>query len=373
MRDVSPAIPSLTPEALLSLSPLAAPRPQTRARRMPVGDPGGGEGLVGAVGHAGSRRASRASFTTVGLPDARRLELWEDHNARALVAMTCRTFTYEALEASEWNIQTPGLRLARIAAGAHVVERTLREIQRNPAGAMLLTVVVSGEVSVCDSDGVVTLRPGHAVLTDTDVPSMRGYAAGEQLLLTVPKPLYRDAVSAGTSPARRVFDLSAQASGQATGSALVRLMREALQGTDPVDLPGLERDVLRLLGQMVLGPRAGDRDSQFEAACSFIRQNLADPSLSASRIAAALGVSERQVSRIFSVHGGVARWVTDERLDRARADLASPSRHSVGEVARRCGFGSQSYFTRVFKQRFGVCPRDVLDGGPDGERSHTAG
>jgi AraC-like DNA-binding protein len=330
---------------------------------MPVGRLGGVEGLVGAVDHGGSLRASRASFTTVGVPEARRLELWEDHNARALVAMTCRTFTYEALEASEWNAHTPGLRLARIAAGPHVVERTLREIQRNPAGAMLLTVVVSGEVSVFDSDGVVTLRPGHAVLTDADVPSMRGYAAGEQLLLTVPKPLYRDAVSAGTSPARRVFDLSARASGQATGSALVRLMREALEGTNPGDPLGLERDVLRLLGQMVLGPRAGDRDSQFEAASAFIRQNLTDPTLSASRVAAALGVSERQVSRIFSVHGGVARWITDERLDRARADLTASGRHSVGEVARLCGFGSRSHFARVFKQRYGISPRDVIDGG----------
>jgi AraC-like DNA-binding protein len=35
----------------------------------------------------------------------------------------------------------------------------------------------------------------------------------------------------------------------------------------------------------------------------------------------------------------------------------------VGQVARECGFGSQSYFARVFKQRFGVSPRDVLDGG----------
>ncbi len=310
-----------------------------------------------------ARRAPRASFTTLGVPASRRLELWEEHNARALVAMTCRTFTDEGLEASEWNVQTRGLRLARITAGAHVVERTLREIRRRPAGAMLLTVVVSGEICVYDGDGVVTLRPEQAVLTDTDVPSMRGYSKGEQLLLTIPKPLYRDVVHAGVPPARRVFDLSVRASGHAAGSALVRLMQEALHRTNPTDLRGLEDDALRLLGQMVIGPRAGDPESQFEAAGIFIRQHLADPTLSASRVAAALGVSERQISRIFSRHGGVARWITDERLERAQASLTSPGRRSVGQVARECGFGSQSYFARVFKQRFGVSPRDVLDGG----------
>ena len=335
---------------------MPAPLP-VLSRREPAGRP------AGPADQVPPRAASRASFTTVGVPAARRLELWEDHNARALVAMTCRTFTDTALEASEWNVQTPGLRLARIAAGAHVVERTLREIQRSPAGAMLLTVVVSGEACVYDSDGVVTLRPGQAVLTDTDVPSMRGYAQGEQLLLTVPKPLYRDVVHPGPPPARRVFDLSARADGHAAGSALVALMRGALHRTNPTGLHGLEDDVLRLLGQMVIGPRAGDPGSQFEAAASFIRRNLVDPTLSAGRVAAALGVSERQVSRIFSPHGGVARWITDQRLERARHRLTSGAGRSVSQVARQCGFSSPSYFARVFKQRFGVSPSDVLDGG----------
>jgi AraC-like DNA-binding protein len=327
---------------------------------------------VASAERLGARPASRASFTTVGVPASRRLELWEDHNARALVAMTCRTLTDTALEASEWNVQTRGLRLARITAGAHVVERTLREIQRSPAGAMLLTVVVSGEVCVYDADGVVTLRPGQAALTDTDVPSMRGYAQGEQLLLTVPRPLYQDVVHPGVPPARRVFDLSSRASGQAAGSALVALMREALHQTKSTDLHGLEDDVLRLLGQMVIGPRAGDPESQFEAAGAFIRQHLVDPTLSASRVAAALGVSDRQVSRIFRQHGGVARWITDQRLERARLRLTSGEDHSVSQVARQCGFSSPSYFARVFKQRFGVSPSDVLDGGL-GEAGPRAG
>ena len=330
------------------------------------------EALVAPVDRLPSRRAPRASFTTVGRPAARRIELWEEHNARALIALTCRTFTDEALEASEWNLQTRGLRLARIAAGPHVAERTVREIQRHPAGAVLLTVVMSGEMCVYDSDGVPTLRPGQAVLTDLDVASMRGYARGEQLLLTVPKPVYRDAVHPGEPPSRRVFDLSARASGHAAGSALVRLMREALHSADTTDLQGLQRDVLRLLGLMVVGPRAGDPESQLAAASTFIHQHLADPTLSASRVAAALGVSERQVSRIFSRHGGVARWITDERLERARAGLASPGQRSVGQVARQCGFGSQSYFARVFKQRFGVSPREVLDGSRCGDPERAA-
>jgi AraC-like DNA-binding protein len=87
----------------------------------------------------------------------------------------------------------------------------------------------------------------------------------------------------------------------------------------------------------------------------------------------ALGVSERQVSRIFREYGGVARWITDERLERARDLLTSPGRRTVAQVAEQCGFGSQSYFARVFKQRFAVSPRDMAELGASGGRERAAG
>jgi transcriptional regulator GlxA family with amidase domain len=86
-----------------------------------------------------------------------------------------------------------------------------------------------------------------------------------------------------------------------------------------------------------------------------------------------LGVSERQVSRIFREYGGVARWNTDERLERARDLLTSPGRRTVAQVAEQCGFGSQSYFARVFKQRFAVSPREMAELGPSGGRERAAG
>ena len=319
------------------------------------------------------RRLPRAALTTVGVPPSRRLEVWEELNARALALLTCRTLGNESFEARGWALQTRRLRLAHIVSGPHVAERMAREIERSPSGAMLFTVVLSGEVGIYDGEGVATLRPGQAVLTDGDVPSMRGFAQGsEQLHLTIPKPVFQEAVGSELLPARQVFDLGDGAPGHASGAALARLMRESLRESGAGDLRSLERDILGLLGAMVVGPRIGDPESQFEAARAFVRQNLSDPSLSASRIAAALGVSERQISRIFRQHGGVARWITDERLDRARAVLASPGRRSVGQVAQQCGFGSQSYFARVFKQRFGVSPRETLDGYSFDDRGRAA-
>ncbi|MEU6145586.1 AraC family transcriptional regulator [Streptomyces sp. NPDC047081] len=306
---------------------------------------------------------SPVTFSTAGLPVSRRMELWEQYNARAFVRMTCRTLGDEPLEATERNVRTRGLRLAHITAGPHIAERTAREIERHPTGTVVLTVVLAGETCAYYRDGAVTLKPGQAILADTDVPSMRGFAHGvDQLHLTVPKTVYQDLVHAEIPQPYRVFEMSPATGGSAQGTALVRLIGAAVRGDDVGDPHALERDVLASLRAVVVGPRAGDPSAQLAAAQEFVRQHLGDPMLSAARIAAGLGVSERQVSRIFSAHGGVAGWVTDVRLDRALALLSEPGHRSVGQVVRECGFGSHSYFTRVFRQRFGVSPRDVLNG-----------
>ena len=51
----------------------------------------------------------------------------------------------------------------------------------------------------------------------------------------------------------------------------------------------------------------------------------------------------------------VYKYLTDLRLDAAR-ELLSDSRYSVGDIAARCGFADQCYFSKVFSKRFGIPP-----------------
>src|ERR1700751_3137412 len=60
-------------------------------------------------------------FSTAGLPAARRVELWEEHNATALIGLAVRT--ERPLEATELNIRLPRLHLARLVGSPHVVDR----------------------------------------------------------------------------------------------------------------------------------------------------------------------------------------------------------------------------------------------------------
>lgn len=243
----------------------------------------------------------------------------------------------------------------------HVVERTVHQIGRHPANAVVLYVALAGEAFFYHADGIEVLRPGQAVLCDADAPFVRGFARGlTELVLKVPRTVFEVLSEGASVRGPRVFTIAGSPGANEPGYALGRLMHSALHGGPEQDRPRLEQDVLGLLRAMVAGTRAGDTRARLHAAQSFVLRNLTDRSLSAARIATAVGISERQLTRVFSELGGVARWITDRRLDLARERLASGTRGSVREVFWECGFSSQSYFARAFKERFSETPVDVL-------------
>ena len=91
-------------------------------------------------------------------------------------------------------------------------------------------------------------------------------------------------------------------------------------------------------------------------AVDFITAHLAD-GLEASRLATEVGVSERQLSRLFTSHLGVTpgRYVRSARTEAAARLLATTSL-TVAEVARECGFGTPETLRQAFVQRFKVSP-----------------
>ncbi|MEQ4206198.1 AraC family transcriptional regulator [Actinopolymorpha sp. B9G3] len=71
------------------------------------------------------------------------------------------------------------------------------------------------------------------------------------------------------------------------------------------------------------------------------------------------GVSPAHLSRTMRGHYDTSptRFVSDLRLERACTWLATTDL-TVTEIAHRCGFASQSYFTRRFRQAEGLSPRE---------------
>ena len=93
-------------------------------------------------------------------------------------------------------------------------------------------------------------------------------------------------------------------------------------------------------------------------AIVLMERNLEDP-LPLSIISEQTGLSNRQLQRLFASHTGVTpvRYYLEIRLDRARS-MVTQTDMSMMEIAVACGFTSQEYFARVYKERFSLTPSE---------------
>jgi AraC-like DNA-binding protein len=112
---------------------------------------------------------------------------------------------------------------------------------------------------------------------------------------------------------------------------------------------------------MVLGPLAERTDGVSVLA------TLPPPALPIEAHAAnpLLGISLRYLHRLFEdVGDSVGRLILAQRRDRCRDALANPpyARRSVSEIAFACGFNDAAHFSRSFKARLGMSPRDARVG-----------
>lgn len=146
--------------------------------------------------------------------------------------------------------------------------------------------------------------------------------------------------------------------------ALARLLRTTMTSlADPAraavpDLATVETEVLALLRLILAGPDSS-AGGVVAAARDFIDRNLTDPELGPGKVAAAVGVSERQLARyVADADTTVSRHIQSCRVALA-ADLLASGEHerlSVADIAARAGFASPSHFGRVFRQYREVTP-----------------
>lgn len=116
--------------------------------------------------------------------------------------------------------------------------------------------------------------------------------------------------------------------------------------------------------KMSMRSRYGMRNGRLGQAIRLIEENVETP-LSSLELAARLGISTRQLERIFGRYLNTTpkRYILEFRLHRAR-NLIVQSEQAITEIAMACGFTSTSHFSKVYRDHFGRSPcnqRSVLN------------
>jgi AraC-like DNA-binding protein len=107
------------------------------------------------------------------------------------------------------------------------------------------------------------------------------------------------------------------------------------------------------------GDEADHVKSRRKAALDYIDAHLGNAQLGSDEIAKTVNVSRASLYRLLAAEGGIRVVLLKRRLDQALRLLLADNRdeRSLAEVAKRCGFGGTSQFSRAFRARFGAPPR----------------
>lgn len=99
-----------------------------------------------------------------------------------------------------------------------------------------------------------------------------------------------------------------------------------------------------------------------ERVKDYVHRHLADHELSLDLLAHAMGCSVRYLHRAFEGESAtLQRYIWQARLDHSRRLLSQDTHRnrSIAEIAFQCGFSSSSHFSRQFRDRFEMTPRDM--------------
>ena len=127
------------------------------------------------------------------------------------------------------------------------------------------------------------------------------------------------------------------------------------------DIAMLKDFVQKLLSeciQAIQGAKSQNENPTIKKVCDYIDQNL-DKDISLEEMADYSSVSPFYLSKLFKDEKGVTfiNFITDKRLDKGR-ELLSKSDLSIKEITAQIGYNDQNYFSRIFKNKFGLSPKE---------------
>ncbi|MET9878998.1 helix-turn-helix domain-containing protein [Actinacidiphila glaucinigra] len=263
------------------------------------------------------------------------------------------------------------LRICSARATSVTIHRTTRLAREDTEPAVFLGVQMTGTSLVVQNDRECVLRPGECAVYESVAPYTLLFDEGvdhhflrfPRAALALPERLLRDVTAVALGPGNPVARLAF------TYFSQLAVSDEIHQGggdADSVVTPSIE--LLRAVLATQHG-NSGLAKGPLEATLTqrvtlYVQAHLADPDLSAARIAAVHGVSVRHLYAVLARSGiTLGDWIRTRRLAECKRDLAGPHGplRTIAATGRRWGFVDASHFSKVFRQTYGMSPRDWRD------------
>jgi AraC-like DNA-binding protein len=293
--------------------------------------------------------------TSTALAKRERFAYWAEVVTQRFVPLECDSPDRANFHGSIRHRQIGLIGISDVRASAMRAHRTKATISHAPSDDLIVVLHVDGTCHAWQRATALKLSSGDgAIVSASDSYFFEFPDRFRQIVLKLPKHLLAEeritphcqrSISLTSGPARLL------------GKLALSSLDDPTEFSNNEEL-GIERAFIELLrpAATVVHSAASDHYSD---AWHFIRRHLADPNLKPAAIASELGMSTRNLARLFANHGTtIERAIWSERLAAARRDLLDPRLHdhSVTAIAFSWAFGDAAHFSRSFSKAYGQPP-----------------
>ena len=319
-------------------------------------------------GHSGKRMGMIASPTVqTRTHQATTLSSWRDMVRDLLNDIYCHRPGGGDFRGSISSRDLLETRFVQISADSHRASCDSSRMSRGDRDYVLLSVLHEGEAKIFQDDREATLVPGDIAIYDAGRPYQ--FVVNKHFVQTVVRlhrgDLVRRIPNAHDFTARRV------AGDKVLGriaSAHIREVYNQIDHIGPENARDVQMGLLNIIASALSGPEAVSggvfrehHQYLLRRIMWFVEENLFDENLSCEGVAAALGISERYLRKLCSTSGcSLSERILNRRLEEAgrRLSHGNAVKTPITSIAYDCGFKDAAHFSRAFKAKFGMTPRD---------------
>ncbi len=308
-------------------------------------------------------------FSTLKVPAGRRVASWTEAASDRFVELDFEIH-HDEFTGSMLHRDLATLSVTNIVSAAHSLKRITRcrhQIARAAEEFFLVSLQLEGVCSIRQDGREAVLKAGEFALYDTTRPyELRLEQDYQQIVLRVPRRTLVirlgdgcEALTATAVPAR----------GGAAGMLMQMAHTVASEAREwhPEVASDVADGMISVLSASLRALRGESADTVLAGARhrsrikAYVLAHLSDPGLRLQTIAAALGLSGGYLHRLFQSEGTtLERWIWARRLECCERLLGDPAAagRSITEIAFAAGFSDTAHFSRRFRHRNGLAPRD---------------
>lgn len=305
-------------------------------------------------------------LTTKDVHQRDRFAFWREAVCDSYVQLECISNTRADFVGEIRLTRMPRISTSYVSGSQQLVRRRKRDIAQASEPWFLLSIQLEKQCLVEQCGRTAELAQGDFALYSSTEPYDLSLPDGfRQLVVQIPRAELLQRLPNTDLLTGLAVSGNSQIGGLVRDSVLRLVQSQAT--ANAMTLRCLEDSIIDLCATGLTTLRGADailtasEHRLIHQADTVIARSIQDPDLDRAAIAAALSISVRRLSEVFQAEGtSVAHKIREARLSGIAADLRNPqlSGWTISAIAMRWGLNNLQHFSRMFRDRFGVSPRE---------------